>query len=343
MPVDNNVYIWWSGATDITGKVLKEKLRINGGKTKPTVAKVVIGWGTKINENTTFNDDVKVINHPNNILLNRNKLKALHALKDNDVPIAKLVDINNMTEEDLPMIGRTSWHQGGKGFWMCPTFTHVANAAAEGAKYFQKFIEIKDEYRLHVFKDSLLYNVKKVKRDNMTEAFITQNKEKIESLAIKNNKELETETVEYVLKQMAKQHDTADMFIRSNTRGWKFSRVETVPENIKDAAIKAVKVLGLDFAAVDCCIDINNDPYIIELNSGPGLKGTPLELYITAFKSAITNKKETTKIELTTETKKSTSKSTLKTKTNLMMDMINNADETEAKALENIFAKMFAE
>jgi len=346
MPIDKNVYIWWSGATDITGKVLKEKLEIDGGNKKPTTAKIIIGWGTKINENITFNDDVKNINHPNNILLNRNKLKALKELRNSNIPIAKLIEIGQVTEEDLPVIGRTNWHQGGKGFWMCPTLTHVKNATAEGAKYFQKFIEIKEEYRLHVFRDSVLYSVKKVKRNNMTEAFIEQNKEKIESLASKNNKTLETETVDYVLKQMSKQHNTPDMFIRSNTRGWKFSRVTTISTELKTIAIAAVKALSLDFAAVDCCVDINGNIYIIELNTGPGLKGTSLDVYLAAFTDAIKSKIEMKKTILEVkevEKIKSTKKNSLKTKASLMMNMIDSANDAEAEALEGIFAKMFAE
>jgi len=344
MPIDKSVYIWWSGATDITGKALKEKLEIDGGNKKPTIAKTVIGWGTKIKENTVFDTNIECINHPNKILLNRNKLKALKELKYHNIPIAKLMEIGEVTTEDLPVIGRTNWHQGGKGFWMCPTLTHVKNATTEGAKYFQKFIEIKDEYRLHVFRDSILYSVKKVKRDNMTEAFIEQNKEKIESLATKNNKTLEKDTVDYVLKQMAKQQNTPDMFIRSNTRGWKFSRVNSVVAELEKAAIDAVNALGLDFAAVDCCTDINGNVYIIELNTGPGLKGTPFDAYIAAFKNTINPKLKRAFLNIKETTKtKSIKKDSLKAKATLIMDMVNNANDTEAEALEGIFAKMFAE
>ncbi len=345
MPTNNNVYIWFSGATDITGKILMEKLNIKGGKNKPTNVKTVIGWGTKIDKNVSFAKNIKVINHPNSILLNRNKSNALKKLKEAGVPIAKYMDFEQVTEADLPVIGRTNWHQGGKGFWLCPTMALVSNAYQEGAQYFQKFIEIKDEYRLHVFNKEIIYSVKKVKRDNMTEAFITQNKEKIESIATKNNKTLEKDTVDYVLKQIAKQHKTADMIVRSNTRGWKFSRVTNVMPSLKEIAIAATTALGLDFAAVDCCVDAVGNVYIIELNSGPGLKGSTLEAYITAFKAAITKNKITESPMTTIKVKAvgSKKKEILKSKAALMTDMINKANEKEAEALESIFAKMFAE
>jgi len=345
MPVNNDVYIWFSGATDITGKILMEKLNIKGGKTKPTNVKTVIGWGTKVDKNTMFAKDIKIINHPNSILLNRNKPEALKILKNKDIPIAKFMSIGQVIESDLPVIGRTNWHQGGKGFWICPTMDLVSNAIDEGAKYFQKFIEIKDEYRLHVFNDEIIYSVKKIKRNNMAEAFIIQNKEKIESIAAKNNRTLEKNTVDYVLKQMAKEHKTADMIVRSNTRGWKFSRVTNITLSLKDAAIKAVKALELNFAAVDCCIDVKGNVYIIELNSGPGLKGSTLDTYIETFKKVLSEKKITKSTTVTIKTKPAVEKKkiSLKDKAALMTDMINNANENEATALESIFAKMFAE
>ena len=345
MPTNNDVYIWFSGATDITGKTLMEKLNIRGGKTKPTDVKTVIGWGTKINDKTEFAKNVKVINHPNSILNNRNKYGALEKLRDAGVPVAKFMKVDQVVDTDLPVIGRTNWHQGGKGFWTCPTMTLVNNAANEGAGYFQKLIEIKDEYRIHVFGNKVIYSVKKVKRGNMKEAFVAQNKEKIEAIAAKNDVTLATETVDYVLKQVAKQHKEPDMIIRSNTRGWKFSRITTIAPNLRDAVTSAAKALGLEFAAVDCCIDAKGDVYIIELNSGPGLKGSVLAAYIEAFKEEI-SKKKATKTTMATVKAKSVSgnkKSSLKAKAALMSDMINNANENEAEALESIFAKMFSE
>ena len=345
MPINNDVYIWFSGATDITGKTLMERLNVRGGKTKPTDAKTVIGWGTKINDKTTFAKDVKVINHPNSILDNRNKYGALEKLRDAGVQVAKFMKSDQVVDTDLPVIGRTNWHQGGKGFWTCPTMTLVNNAVQEGAGYFQKLIEIKEEYRVHVFGDKVIYRVKKVKRDNMKEAFVAQNKEKIESIAAKNDVTLAPETMDYVLKQIAKQHKEADMIVRSNTRGWKFSRINTIATGLRDAAIEATKALGLTFAAVDCCVDAKGDFYVIELNSGPGLKGSGLTAYVEAFKEEISKKKVAKKTMATVKAKSApgNKKSSLKAKAALMSDMINNADDNEAEALESIFAKMFAE
>ena len=345
MTINKDVYIWFSGATDITGKTLMEKLNVSGGKTKPTGVETVIGWGTKTKDKTSFAKSTTVLNHPNSIINNRNKFGALGKLKDAGVPVAKFMNTGSVEEADLPVIARTNWHQGGKGFWICPTMALVNNAIQEGAGYFQKLIEIKDEYRLHVFGDQVIYSVKKVKRDNMKAAFVNQNKEKIEAMAAKNDVTLAPATVDYVLDQMAKQHKEPDMIIRSNTRGWKFSRITTIAPGLRDAAIASVKALDLEFAAVDCCIDVKGDAYIIELNTGPGLKGSALDAYVAALKTSIDKKKTTKKTMATVKVKagSGSSKTALQTKAALMVDMINNADENEADALEGIFAKMFSE
>ena len=77
--------------------------------------------------------------------------------------------------------------------------------------------------------------------------------------------------------------------VRSNKRGWKFAnvRLNTLSANLKNAAIQAVSVLGLEFGAVDCATLQDNTPTIIEANSGPGLQGTTLEKYVESFTAKI--------------------------------------------------------
>jgi hypothetical protein len=52
---------------------------------------------------------------------------------------------------------------------------------------------------------------------------------------------------------------------------------------LKDLAIASVASISLDFGAVDCAMGNDNNPYIIEINSGPGLQGTSFEKYTEAF------------------------------------------------------------
>jgi RimK-like ATP-grasp domain len=88
-----------------------------------------------------------------------------------------------------------------------------------------------------------------------------------------------------------KQRDSdipADMYIRSNKRGWKFNRKVIIPQDVLDQAVKAVKALCLDFGAVDVGYKSDeNKAYVFEVNTACGLEGTTLIKYTEAFKKAI--------------------------------------------------------
>jgi hypothetical protein len=291
-------YIWYSGATDITGAALAEALGLTGTKTRPRnlqAADIVVGWGSKTKENVNLNGTI--LNHPDKIRLNRDKFGSLKAMAADAHLAANIADfceanavvgqLNNGTLS-LPLVGRTKFHQGGKGFWLCLTRQHVDRAIGDGAQYFQTYIDIKDEYRLHVAFGKVIYAVKKT--ENPTEAgWIAQRKEKVLDYAQKNNVAVDNNTLDYVLGRLVKEAVLPDRIVRSNKRGWKFSSVQlnNVPTALKNAAIKAVGVSGLDFGAVDCAMSADSTAFIIEINSGPGLQGTALQKYVDAFTEKI--------------------------------------------------------
>jgi len=289
-------YLWYSGATDITGIAIAEALGISSGKNAPRNRDIVIGWGTKTSENVNLGN-ANVLNHPNAIRKNRNKFSVLETLKANrqlSSNVAKFFSsdvIRRAVEREdatLPLIGRTNYHQGGKGLWTCLTKSHVEKAISDGAQYFQEYIDIKTEYRLHVFDGKVMYAVKKV--ENPTEAgWIAQRKEKVLDYARKNEVNIDVNTLNYVLGRVVKEVVLPDRIVRSNKRGWKFSSVaiNTLSAALKNAAIKSVEAVGLDFGAVDCAINVSDHPFIIEINTGPGLQGTSLNKYIAAFREKI--------------------------------------------------------
>lgn len=292
-------YIWYSGATDITGGALGSALGLTGTKTRPrnlSAGDIVLGWGAKTKQDVNLTGHI--LNHPNKIRANRDKFKSLETMfadRNLRANIAKFCLAGNVIREldrsgmTLPLVGRTKFHQGGKGFWLCLTRQHVSKAIADGAQYFQTYIDVQDEYRLHVAFGSVIYAVKKI--ENPTEAgWIAQRKEKILDYARKNNVNLNASTIDYVLGKLVKEATLPDRIVRSNKRGWKFSsvRISGLSAPLKNAAIKAVEVAGLDFGAVDCAMTPFNTPFIIEINSGPGLQGTALQKYTEAFAAKIT-------------------------------------------------------
>ena len=79
---------------------------------------------------------------------------------------------------------------------------------------------------------------------------------------------------------------TANHQMRNFDNGWVYCREDVLaPDAVLDEAVKAVKVLGLDFGAVDIGWNEHyQTPYVYEVNTAPGLEGTTLEIYLNAFK-----------------------------------------------------------
>ncbi len=292
-------YLWYSGATDVTGMALAEALHIIGTKTKPknlVHGDLVIGWGVKTDEATDMGRST-TWNSPNAIRVNRNKLGALQKMSAHPNLtncIAKFSTAQSVLSDidhgriKLTLIGRTKSHQGGKGLWVCPTKALVSAAIADGATYFQEFIDVKTEYRLHVAFGAVHIAVKK--EENIEPgSWKAIRKEKIDAYAAKKEMHLDTDTLNAVLDVMFKEAVLPDRIIKSNGRGWKFVNVtlNNVPAALKNAAVSAVEALGLQFGAVDCAITHNGSVYIIEVNSGPGLQGSALNKYVELFAAKI--------------------------------------------------------
>lgn len=73
--------------------------------------------------------------------------------------------------------------------------------------------------------------------------------------------------------------------VRSHENGFIFVRNNINPSEKRDAlAIQAVKVLGLDFGAVDIVEDKKGNFYVLEVNTGPGLEGQTVVSYAAALK-----------------------------------------------------------
>jgi glutathione synthase/RimK-type ligase-like ATP-grasp enzyme len=73
--------------------------------------------------------------------------------------------------------------------------------------------------------------------------------------------------------------------IRNHSNGWVYARAEIIPpEELLSSSIDAVKLLGLDFGAVDIGHRlIDNKFFVFEVNTAPGLEGTTLDKYSKAI------------------------------------------------------------
>jgi glutathione synthase/RimK-type ligase-like ATP-grasp enzyme len=73
-------------------------------------------------------------------------------------------------------------------------------------------------------------------------------------------------------------------YIRNLANGWVYCRDNIdIPNSLTTTAKDAVASLGLDFGAVDILFR-KNIPYVLEINTAPGLTGTTLSRYVHHFK-----------------------------------------------------------
>jgi glutathione synthase/RimK-type ligase-like ATP-grasp enzyme len=292
------IYLWNSSATSVTGPKIKEELCNRIGdenavtltREKPETNRgdTVICYGAKTNENVVFPRGVTVINHPNNIRINRNKFKALEKLDNNeDLTVPKFckirgtsnANIKRMLEKTGMVVARTKYHQMGRGLSICTTTEDVLRARDNDAFYIQVFIPTKKEYRLNVnFGKVDVASVKTVV-DEPEAAWLSAYKERVLKVVEDNpNEALIDKVLEIVVKDM----NFPNFLVRSHNRGWTFKRanLNNVPNNLKTMAVKAVEKIGLDCGAVDCAVDLEGHPFIIEVNSGPALEGRTLTKFV---------------------------------------------------------------
>lgn len=235
-----------------SAKALVNSLRPGAIIKKQTTAvkgrrKVLLNWG---NSHPQFSlTGVTVLNKPEAVGRASNKLVALQVMK------AAGVNVPDFTSDRTVAQG---WITAGK-IALCRTLLRansgrgivISRQASElvAAPLYVKYIRKEIEYRVHVFNGVVIDAVEKRRRSGFQES------------------------TDY------------NRYIRSYKQGWIFARENVVlSEAVKAQAINAVAALGLDFGAVDIVIakDRAKTPYVLEVNTSPGLQGTTLQSYKTA-------------------------------------------------------------
>lgn len=211
---------------------------------------IVVNWG-----NSTvpfwYNPERIVMNHPYKVRNAVNKLTCFTTWAQDNV-FHSYPDFTQYKET------ATDWiEQGHKVVCRTVLTGHsgkgivIASTVDElvDAPLYTKFVKKDKEYRVHVFRD---------------------------------------EVIDFTLKRKRAGHEGGVSGIRNHANGWVFTRqgVE-LPERIRITAIQAVKSLGLDFGAMDICLDTEGNPVAFEVNTAPGLEGTTLQKYKEAFNALL--------------------------------------------------------
>lgn len=224
----------------------------------------VLNWGAsklarKIIPERVFGQPL-ILNDPENVALAANKLSTFKALSAAGVSVPEWCDDPNWANDVWAGNGHTvvvrnklNGHSGEGIEIFDPknepkdedgvNFTNFNFQAPLYTKYIQK----KEEYRIHVFQGDAFFVQRKARKLDVPE-----------------------EEVNWKVRNLA------GGFIFAN-------KGVVVPDVAKQEAINAVNALGLDFGAVDIILGTDGVYYVLEVNTACGLEGTTLTKYVEKF------------------------------------------------------------
>jgi len=223
------------------------------GRFKPKRTDIVINWGNSTIPSWNFAETID-LNSPSKIEITANKLKSFQRFKQ-----------FSDTENCSIFTPRWTENQNEAQNWLDNGSTIVVRSilnghSGQGIEIIQEgtlpqaplYVEYKKkraEYRVHVFKGEVIDTQQKKKRTEINRPA------------------------------------TFNTFIRNHANGWVYCRDDITSDIFRDAlAILAVQALGLDFGAVDIIYNEHeNQNYVLEVNTAPGLEGSTLDTYIGAI------------------------------------------------------------
>lgn len=226
------------------------------GNYVPKIGQKVINWGQGKNPNwidTATRRGVSILNKPAAVNVASNKLLALQALKVAGVRVpdftTSIQDAQRwLNNYNVVMERHELRGNSGDGIRIVTLHDDEMEDNLQYAPLYTKFIPKTAEFRVHVFRGEVIDYIekKKLTGDRRPANF--------------------------------------NKYISSINYGWVFSRtgVMDVPE-VRQLALKAVSALGLDFGAVDI-VYADGLPYVLEVNTAPGLSGLTLIKYANAFR-----------------------------------------------------------
>ena len=242
-------------AGSASAKLLSEQLsaprvKVDGTSkflSRPT--DTVVNWGSSQLPNNL--GEATILNRPSAVALSSNKLTALTALRDEGVPCLTFTtdpaQVRTWLQEDHVVFARTMLNSHS-GRGIVQL--EGAEAAIPNAPLYTLYKKKRHEYRVHVLPDGSASVRQKRKRNGV---------------------------------------EVSDYRIRNHAGGYVFAHeLSYLPEDLVSVAMQATSVLNLDFAALDILYNQrDNQCYVIECNSAPGLDNSSALMYAEAFRRQI--------------------------------------------------------
>lgn len=245
------MHIYPYNSNSESSKALATGLGIKRAKRVGALLKTdtLINWGSSSIDREI--ETTLILNEPEAVAIASNKLETFKILD-------KVVAIPLFTEsreealkwlaEGATVVARTvlTGHSG-KGIVIVNPDDN--NDELPMAKLYTKYIPKTEEYRIHVVNGKIIHSQRKARNKDVPD-------------------------------------DQVNWKVRNHSNGFIFAHFGiAVNDKGEQAAISAVKALGLDFGAVDLIYNrVKNMFYVLEVNTACGLEGETLKRYVQAFK-----------------------------------------------------------
>lgn len=236
-------------------------LRTENSRWRPRQGDTVINWGA-----SRLKDfgPARVINSFQSVATAVNKISTFEALEGhrerfNELGIRKCYPVYARDVVELVqamgsfptngiIVRTTLTGHSGQGTYYFPTMQHLVNARINvGIPHIvlaQEYIRKDAEYRIHVMGGEII-DVQKKRRAS----------EAVEDASLNPQ-------------------------IRSHANGWVYCRENVnASHRVRELAVEAVAALGLDFGAVDIMTIQSGAPFVLEVNSAPGLSESTGKIY----------------------------------------------------------------
>lgn len=237
-----------------SAKALAEALGIKRLKREGKYVQVngsVINWGcSAMYREMTYT--AEFFNQPTAVAKAVNKLETFKSL-DGHVSIPKWTEtqvgaIKWLDEGFIAVARHKLTGHSGEGIELIEPGNHLIPLAPLYTQYVKK----RQEFRLHVFRDKVFFTQRKARNKDVPD-------------------------------------DQVNWQIRNHGNGFIFAHNEGINcgPQAEQYAIDAVRVLGLDFGAVDIIKGVDDRWYVLECNTACGLEGTTLNKYVEVFKEFV--------------------------------------------------------
>lgn len=234
------------GAKALAGALNIKRIKHEGSKFKGHLRKKVINWGC-----SSLPEEVakcSIINTPQAVAVAANKLKSFVAFEEANILTPEWTSDKGMAEhwleENVAVVARTKLSgHSAEGLYVVAPGEELMNAPL-----YVKYKKKTEEYRVHVFNGEVIDVQRKARRRDVPD-------------------------------------EQVNWQVRNFDNGFTYAREGVVaPDSVLSESRRAVAAVGLDFGAVDVIWnDKDQKPYVLEINTSPGLMGTTLENYTKAI------------------------------------------------------------